>query len=262
VYRVEQILTRLTCSVAYRCGISRDWVILADVTISHVILQLIISVSYVKVDFRICHTLSEFSFIFVSAIYSRKFFSDLFLGHALVPFFKTFPKSSNWLSRFFHDMSIRGTCVQSRWTDSSSRWEKDSVRCAIDKSPGPVMEKGESSSASLWLVISARQDPSSYYGLMAAPLTKSINEGGVPAALRRLVNVSTFVYFAFSLCFPPSLRFPLCLLVFFFPFAFLPPPFSCSTSWLLARSCSTDIIQSLITYVTALVTDEDPSIRS
>lgn len=56
------------------------------------------------------------------------------------------------------------------------------------------MEKGESSSASLGLVISTRQDPSSYYGLMVAPLTKSINKGGVSAALR-LVNVSTFVYF-------------------------------------------------------------------
>lgn len=113
-----------------------------------------------------------------------------------------------------------------RRTDFAGRREGDRVRYGINKSPGPVMEKGESSSASLRLVISARQDPSSYYGLMVAPLTKSINEGGVSAALR-LVNVSTFVYFALSPSFSPSCRFPL---------------------------SSMDIIQSLVIHITALVT--------
>jgi len=160
--------------------------------------------------------------------------SHLFLWvpvNSSVTFFKSyfslfFKSSLNCPIVPVYNISIRERVRQPRRTDSSSRWEKDSVHCAIDKSPGPVMEKDESSSASLWLVISARQDPSNYYGLMAAPLTKSINEGGILAALR-LVNVSTFVYLTFFLSFSSSFPFPLCLLVFFsFPLIFLPLFFS------------------------------------
>lgn len=57
--------------------------------------------------------------------------------------------------------------------------------------PGSIMEKGESSSARLRLIISARRNPSCYYGLMAAPLTKSINERDVFGGVASSPNVST-----------------------------------------------------------------------
>lgn len=80
------------------------------------------------------------------------------------------------------------TLIISNLSQERKREKKQCTNCAIDKSPGPLMEKGESSSVSLGLVISIRQDPWNYYGLMAAPLTKSINEGGVSAVSGQRLN--------------------------------------------------------------------------
>lgn len=119
------------------------------------------------------------------------------------------------------------------------------------------MEKGESSSASLRLVISARQDPSSYYGLMVAPLTKSINEGGVSAASGHRLN---FRLLRALPLFPSVFPIPPVTTCFLFvPICFLFLSFS---SLLVSRSSSTDIIQFLVTHVAALTTKENPSARS
>lgn len=129
---------------------------------------------------------------------------NLVLEHSLLSF--------NLIIRFSDTVKAR----MEKYLEKQPFREKGNRRegkSTIDKSPGSVMEKGESSSARLRLVISTRQDPSSYYGLMTPPLTKSINEEGVSTALR-LVNVSTFVYLLLPPLFPilsPLWQLPLSL---------------------------------------------------